>query len=279
MASAKKSRSAKQPSRRKQRKSLVYAGLSRLGSAVARNPVTFGGSTAFLVSLGFVSVNALWYQPQGHPSAFVSTRAPMMPVAAIPVPTPAPDPVEDVAAEVRSEVPPRVDSPMPMPTPSDNDPTGSITRPTGNSDIRSVQQVLNGLGLYQGRVDGLTGPQTRSAVENYRRIVGLSPGSDVDEALLIQLGLRKPSAAQTQTAAVQAPAEAPQSAAPLGSDAIRQVQSGLRAFGHDGIQVDGVMGQNTREAIREFQSLFGLKVTGEADRDLLAKMREIGLTN
>jgi len=116
-------------------------------------------------------------------------------------------------------------------------------------------------------------------VENYRRIVGLSPGSDVDEALLIQLGLRKPSAAQTQTAAVQAPAEAPQSAAPLGSDAIRQVQSGLRAFGHDGIQVDGVMGQNTREAIREFQSLFGLKVTGEADRDLLAKMREIGLTN
>src|SRR5690606_39817695 len=98
---------------------------------------------------------------------------------------------------------PRVDRPMPEELPVENDSTGSITPPTGDNDIRSVQQVLNGLGLYQGPVDGLTGPQTRSAVENYRRIVGLSPGSDIDDALLVQLGLRKPSAAQTQTAAVR----------------------------------------------------------------------------
>jgi len=58
---------------------------------------------------------------------------------------------------------------------------------------------------------------------------------------------------------------------------VKRVQAGLRAFGHDGIQVDGVMGKNTQDAIREFQSLFGLKVTGEADQGLLAKMQEIGL--
>ena len=34
-----------------------------------------------------------------------------------------------------------------------------------------------------------------------------------------------------------------------------------------------------RAAIREFQSLFGLPVTGEPDEKLYAKMREIGLTN
>ena len=38
------------------------------------------------------------------------------------------------------------------------------------------------------------------------------------------------------------------------------------------------MGGATRRAIEEFQSLFGLPVTGEPDPTLLAKMAEIGLT-
>lgn len=268
MANGMKSRTAKQPKRRKARKSLLYAGVSRLATAVARNPVSFGGSTAFLVTLAVVSVNALWNQAQVHPSAFVSTRAPLMPVKAIPTPTPAP-------AEVRSEVPPRVDTPAPAVELSDNGPTGSITPPMGDSNVRSIQQVLNGLGLYQGPVDGLTGPQTRTAVENYRRIVGLSAGSDIDEALLIQLGLSKAPAAERKEASLK-PAQA---SAPVSSDAsaIKRVQAGLRAFGHTEIQVDGVLGKGTREAIREFQSLFGLKVNGEVSRELIAKMQEIGL--
>ena len=45
------------------------------------------------------------------------------------------------------------------------------------------------------------------------------------------------------------------------------------------MKVDGVIGARTRSAIREFQSLFGLPVTGEPDATLYAKMREIGLTN
>jgi peptidoglycan hydrolase-like protein with peptidoglycan-binding domain len=53
----------------------------------------------------------------------------------------------------------------------------------------------------------------------------------------------------------------------------------LKAFGNDGMEVDGVMGSKTKSAIREFQSLFGLPVTGEPDEALYAKMREIGLTN
>jgi peptidoglycan hydrolase-like protein with peptidoglycan-binding domain len=58
-----------------------------------------------------------------------------------------------------------------------------------------------------------------------------------------------------------------------------RVQAGLKAFGNDGIEVDGLLGQNTQAAIREFQSLFGLPVTGQPDQALLAKMREVGLTN
>ena len=60
---------------------------------------------------------------------------------------------------------------------------------------------------------------------------------------------------------------------------IQKIQAGLKAFGNDGMEIDGVMGSKTRAAIREFQSLFGLPVTGEPDQALYAKMREIGLTN
>jgi peptidoglycan hydrolase-like protein with peptidoglycan-binding domain len=58
-----------------------------------------------------------------------------------------------------------------------------------------------------------------------------------------------------------------------------KIQAGLKAFGNDKIEIDGVMGNRTRAAIREFQSLFGLPVTGEPSEEVYAKMREIGLTN
>ena len=60
---------------------------------------------------------------------------------------------------------------------------------------------------------------------------------------------------------------------------ILKIQAGLKAFGNDGMEIDGVIGSKTRAAIKEFQSLFGLPVTGEPDEKLYAKMREIGLTN
>ena len=58
---------------------------------------------------------------------------------------------------------------------------------------------------------------------------------------------------------------------------IAKVQAGLKEFGNDAIEIDGVMGARTEAAIREFQSLFGLAVTGEADQAVYAKMKEIGL--
>ena len=58
---------------------------------------------------------------------------------------------------------------------------------------------------------------------------------------------------------------------------VAKVQAGLKEFGNEAIEVDGVMGARTAAAIREFQSLFGLDVTGDADQAVYAKMKEIGL--
>lgn len=262
---------------------LAGAGLSAAGRAAVRNPAAVGGTTAFLVALSFVSANALWYQPQPHPSAFVTTREkPVVPAQPRTEAEP-PQPTEAPRQEARQVIPSEA-------SPSEPRSTGSVAPSGGDPTVRSVQGVLQQLGLYSGEIDGMTGPQTHRAVENYRRIVGLEPGDAINSDLLDQLGLT------SQNSPVPVPAEAPaptpvprpsheagddvQTASLSSGDAtVKRVQAGLKAFGNDGIEVDGVLGENTRSAVREFQSLFGLPVTGEPDEEFLAKMREVGLIN
>ncbi|WP_265515669.1 peptidoglycan-binding protein [Nitratireductor luteus] len=266
----------------------IAAGFAGLGSAMARNPMAVGGTTAFLISLAFVSANAIWYQPQPHPSAFIPTRAPVRTFA------PAPD--------IVSEMPAPRTAPRDVlavgesaSQPSEPVAAGEMD-PNGDPSVGSVQRVLGDLGLYRGPVDGMNGPQTRAAIENYRRIVGLSGGSEIDGPLLRQLGLGrdvvdisdvpapKPAPRPQTGNLAENPATNPNdgmhtASVEGSSETVRRVQAGLKAFGNEGIEIDGMMGARTREAIREFQSLFGLPVTGEADEALQAKMREIGLTN
>ncbi|TIN51186.1 MAG: peptidoglycan-binding protein, partial [Mesorhizobium sp.] len=115
----------------------------------------------------------------------------------------------------------------------------------------------------------------------------------VDGALLDQLGARQttaaiphpaPRPADRATAQAAGPAAIPVAAQASGAtqapDArIVKIQAGLKAFGNDDMQLDGVVGARTKSAIKEFQALFGLPETGEPDEVVYAKMREIGLTN
>jgi len=265
--------------------SWVARGLSGVGAAVARNPAAVGGTTAFLVSLAFVSANALFYQPQMHPNAFVSTRSPAVP--AVETETEAEPPLPTVAPrrEVREVAPSKEEMAAAAVGPM-SESTGSVPEPSGDKTVRAVQTVLSELGLYRGEIDGMDGPQTRAAIETYRRIVGLEEGANIDAALLRQLGLEGAKPSGATPAPAPRPAEQANDAeiktASLGgsgNETVRRVQEGLKAFGNDDIEVDGIMGARTRRAITEFQSLFGLPVTGEPDKTLLSKMQEIGLIN
>lgn len=277
-------RSASRPEEGSYVLALVGSGLAAVGSAIARNPAIAGGTTAFLIALFFVSANAIWYQPHFHDGAFFTTRASLA------------ERVDEPANEaVRPR--PRPVPPEKMPAP-DTATTGAVpdaeasTGPGGDALVSQVQTVLADLGLYGGPVDGLKGPNTQAAIENYQRIVGIEVTGDIDAALLRQLGI-----GDAASKDVPAPTPRPEhgdgvskliktashSGAPktagIPKEAVKRIQAGLRAFGNDGIEIDGVVGEDTRAAIREFQSLFGLPVTGEPDAALLAKMKEIGLTN
>ena len=141
---------------------------------------------------------------------------------------------------------------------------------------------LKDLGFYSGTVDGISGPATQKAIEAYRRKVGL-PGGAIDAALLDQLGAAPTTGAIVPSPAPRATAGDKANPAPQGAQSadarIVKIQAGLKAFGNDDIKLDGVIGARTKAAIKEFQSLFGLPVTGEPDQVVYAKMREIGLTD
>lgn len=229
---------------------------STLLRAISANPVLLGGATAFLVSMSYVSANALWYQPHAHKGAFFATR-----LAATQMPRAAAAPETTIIIE-RPKA-----KPAPKPDPA----------------TKRVQAALRGLGLYDGTVDGLAGPNTRRAIENYQRRSGTPVTGAVDAHLLDRLlaesttGGIKPQPSSRQVAAL---AEEDMPAVPQNADLrVVRVQAGLKAFGNDGMEIDGVVGSRTRSAILEFQTLFGLPATGAPDDATLAKMREIGLTD
>lgn len=260
-------RSAKRPKVVESERGVLAEGAVAVGQLIASNPVLVGGSTAFLVTLFYVSANALWYQPFPHTGAFFATRS-----------------IENFPHTVSDE-----------PETTINIVRQAPAQPTVKPDpvVQQVQGILKDLNFYDGTVDGLTGPATRKAIQAYQLKVGLPGSGEIDTALLDQLGARQTTAAiphpaprpadgagaasaKPQVIQVSAPADG----ATQPPDArIVKIQAGLKAFGNGDMQLDGKVGARTKAAIKEFQALFGLPETGEPDEAVYVKMREIGLTN
>ena len=137
--------------------------VAAVGGAIARNPVLVGGATAFIVALSYVSANALWYQPHFHSGAFFATRANHY--------VGPPDPALNETT-IKIERQSEVATPKPKPDPV----------------VEQVQAILQSMNLYDGDVDGIDGPNTRKAIEAYRKTMGMEISGEIDDALLEQLG-------------------------------------------------------------------------------------------
>ncbi len=153
-------RSAKQLKGVKHRRNAFEDGAMAVGGLISRNPVLVGGSTAFLVTLFYVSANALWYQPFPHAGAFFATRN-----------------IEGFPRTGADEPETTINIVRPGPAPVKSDPV-----------VKQVQGILKDLDFYSGTVDGISGPNTRKAIQVYQQKVGLSASGEIDSAVARSVG-------------------------------------------------------------------------------------------
>ena len=166
--------------------------------------------------------------------------------------------------------------------------------------IRDVQAALADIGLYKGKIDGISGSVTREAIMTYQASAGILPTGEASYDLLTNLksayAVAKLQSAQqarteSETAETKKPevSEAVSTPKPVETQtsnvtvsldpaAIAKIQTGLKnKFGDEQISVDGLLGNQTRGAIRRFQQRFKLEETGKLDRETLEKLISTGI--
>ena len=266
------------------------------------------GFFLFVVGFCFVTFNALFYQSASHRTVFIQTRPLVnqntnatiqnVPEKAVQSSNPTPDAIA-ASSSTQSNIAPNADKTLP-----DNNP----------ENLLDIQKKLAAMGLYDGPLDGLDGPKTRNAIALWRQSSkpvsgqGESQKQHDDIASLISGALSKndnvdhvttQSLSDPKMSVPSAPKAndvvtgmtIPQTNAPNGeakhdsvannfkpntADVMR-VQAGLRAFGDDHVVVTGTEDENTAEALRNFQKMFSLTVTGKINQEVIDKMKDIGL--
>jgi peptidoglycan hydrolase-like protein with peptidoglycan-binding domain len=109
-------------------------------------------------------------------------------------------------------------------------PDGPLTPRT----IRQAQEALKNKGRDPGPIDGVLGPRTVAALDAYQKAEGLATTGRLDAKTLESLGVKVLPEPQ------------------LRADRVRELQQALAERGYDPGPVDGVMGTQTRTALRKY---------------------------
>jgi peptidoglycan hydrolase-like protein with peptidoglycan-binding domain len=135
--------------------------------------------------------------------------------------------------------------------------------------VAQIQHLLQTQGFYSGRIDGAWGPGTARAADKFRSEHGLEANAGLDIALLRTLNQQRAAVPKLPEAATLRSTGVPLHAGP---QAIRALQRELSQNGHSAGAVDGVWGENTRQALRDFQRAHELEATGTLTLPTLAAL-------
>ena len=135
--------------------------------------------------------------------------------------------------------------------------------------VAQIQHLLQEQGLYKGAIDGAWGAETARAANDYRQKHGLEAGPGLDIALLRALNQQHSPVPKLVAAATLRTDGVPLHAGPT---AIRALQRELSRDGRDVGAVDGVWGENTRQALRSYQTAHSLEPTGTLTLPTLAAL-------
>ncbi|EJF77667.1 hypothetical protein MCO_00805 [Bartonella sp. DB5-6] len=235
-----------------------------------KNAFFFIGAFLFTISFGFVSFNALFSQMTMQQDVFTKMKFTFAPN------------IEQNSTlskkEAKFHTVSRVAS-----VPFSNPLHKNLSSQPLSEDTLEIQKKLAKLGLYDGPLDGIEGPKMRRAIALWKqqatreRQNDVSPNSTIDEiAVLIKQNEIEIANESTKTSAMPRSKEIVLE--PPVTDII-QVQKALRIFGNREVIITGVEDQKTGEALKQFQKMFDLPITGKIDHIILMKMREVGLLN
>lgn len=181
---------------------LFIQAIHAVGSFAARYPRVIGGSACFAIIFGFVSANALWYQPGGHPSPFLRTRDIENPNGIPGYHLARPQPPSDVTT---FRIERADDSTLVTATPAAAQPAVPPS-----PLVADIQRELTRRGLYDGVADGVIGTRTEAAILFFEQTAGLPQSGAPTDTLLAALRAQPqaPAVAASQPAASQ-PASSP----------------------------------------------------------------------
>ncbi|WP_375666965.1 MULTISPECIES: peptidoglycan-binding domain-containing protein [unclassified Bartonella] len=231
-----------------------------------KNTLFFVGSLLFSISFLFISFNALFSQMTTHQN--ILTQMKFSSVQSIGKSSTLSE------KEEKSQELSRVTS---VHSQNHNHTNSSLS--SQSASMLEKQKELAKLGLYDGPLDGLEGPKTRRAItlwkqqtaQRMQKNVLSNPATD-EIAILIKQSEIETNNTKNMTHLKEAILE------PSVEDII-QVQKALHIFGNEEVIITGIEDQKTIEALKQFQKIFDLPVTGKINHTILMKMREIGLFN
>ncbi|NSX89985.1 peptidoglycan-binding domain-containing protein [Agrobacterium tumefaciens] len=279
--------------------SLVVAAIGR---EILRHPKLVGGCGAFAVVFGFVAANALWYQPGVHPSPFLRTRDAENPNGIAGYRPAEPLGTQGNVTTFRIERPAETETAQPPAAETAALPAAESQKP--QQIVADIQAELKKRGLYEGEADGRMGPKTAAAIMFFEETLGMEQTGEpttrvlaalrIDGATVAAIPRDRPSDTSggveiDPVAAAIRKAEAPRpkaepvslnsaaaTAKPASRDLIAKIQQGLINIAYVDVKVDGVAGQQTRNAIRAFEKHYRLPETGEPSEAVLKKLKSIG---
>jgi peptidoglycan hydrolase-like protein with peptidoglycan-binding domain len=134
----------------------------------------------------------------------------------------------------------------------------SYVQPLTPDAVGTVQQRLRSAGVYTGRVDGVWGPDSATALQRYQQSHQLQVTGQMNQATAATMGLDP----GTLVAAAQ-PAPPPPPGDQLRPASVRALQARLGSLGFYRGAVDGIWGQSTENAVEAFQQGRGLQPNGQ----------------
>ena len=114
-------------------------------------------------------------------------------------------------------------------TPATAAPAAVASSRADSQNVRNAQQTLEALKLDPGPADGMLGPRTKAAVKRFQEAENLSATGTLDARTRARLAERR-------------------------REHVVQLQKALKETGHDPGPADGVMGNQTRAAVRRYAS-------------------------